>query len=74
MSVTDPDADAPQERPKQAWIPDAQRRRWGHKARIVLDALVTPAEATENLPMLELLFRSRFRRRLRPRFVTGDAA
>ena len=35
---------------------------------------VTPAEVTENLPMLELLFRSRFRWRLRPRSVTGDAA
>ena len=41
---------------------------------MILDVLVTPAEVTENLPMLELLFRSRFRRRLRPRFVTGDAA
>ena len=35
---------------------------------------VTPAEVTENLPMLELLFRSRFRWRLRPRSITGDAA
>jgi hypothetical protein len=35
---------------------------------------VTPAEVTENLPMLELLFRTRFRWRLRPRSVTGDAA
>jgi len=35
---------------------------------------VTPAEVTENLPMLDLLFRSRFRWRLRPRSVTADAA
>jgi hypothetical protein len=35
---------------------------------------VTPAEVTENLPMLELLFRSRFRWRLQLRSVTGDAA
>ena len=41
---------------------------------MILDVLVTPAEVTENLPMLELLFRSRFRWRLRPRSVTGDAA
>jgi len=41
---------------------------------VILDVLVTPAEVTENLPMLELLFRSRFRWRLRPRSVTGDAA
>ena len=39
-----------------------------------LDVLVTPAEVTENLPMLDLLFRSRFRWRLQPRSVTGDAA
>jgi hypothetical protein len=38
----------------------------GGKARVILDVLVTPAEVTENLPMLELLFRSRFRWRLRP--------
>ena len=46
----------------------------GGKARVILDVLVTSAEVTENLPMLELLFRSRFRWRLRPRSVTGDAA
>ncbi len=46
----------------------------GGKARVILDVLVAPAEVTENLPMLELLFRSRFRWRLRPRSVTGDAA
>ena len=41
---------------------------------MILDVLVTPAEVTENLPMLELLFRSTFRWRLHPRSVTGDAA
>src|SRR3712207_96120 len=46
----------------------------GGKARVILDVLVTPAEVTENLPMLELLFRSRFRWRLHPRSVTADAA
>ncbi len=46
----------------------------GGKARVILNVLVAPAEVTENLPMLELLFRSRFRWRLRPRSVTGDAA
>jgi hypothetical protein len=39
-----------------------------------LNVLVTGAEGTENLPMLEMLFRSTFRWRLRPRSVTGDAA
>jgi transposase len=46
----------------------------GGKARVVLGVLVTGAEVTENLPMLEMLFRSRFRWRLKPRSVTGDAA
>lgn len=46
----------------------------GGKARVVLGVLVTGAEATENLPMVEMLFRSTFRWRLRPRSVTGDAA
>jgi len=46
----------------------------GGKARVILDMLVTPAQVTENLPMLKLLFRSRFRWRLRPCSVTGDAA
>jgi hypothetical protein len=46
----------------------------GGKARMILDVLVTPAEVKENLPMLELLWRSCFRWRLWPRSVTGDAA
>jgi hypothetical protein len=46
----------------------------GGKARVILGVLVTPAEVTENLPMLDLLFRSRFRWRLHPRSVTADAA
>jgi len=46
----------------------------GGKARVILDVLVTPAEVTENLPMLDLLFRSCFRWHLHPRSVTADAA
>jgi transposase len=46
----------------------------GGKARVILDVLVTPAEVTENLPMLDLLFRSCFRWRLHPHSVTADAA
>jgi hypothetical protein len=45
----------------------------GGKARVILDVLVTPAEVTENLPMLEMLFRSTFRWRLHSLSVTGDA-
>jgi hypothetical protein len=75
-SATDPDAS-----PMQCKNKGASRLGYlthyvvdGGKARVILDVLVTPAEVTENLPMLELLFRSRFRWRLRLRSVTGDAA
>jgi transposase len=44
----------------------------GGKARIILTALVTPAEVQENQPALDLLWRARFRWQLRPRQVTGD--
>ena len=45
----------------------------GGKARIILGVLVTPSEVTENRPMLDLLWRARFRWRAHPRQVTGDA-
>jgi transposase len=44
----------------------------GGKARIILNALVTPADVTENLPLQDLVWRTCFRWRLRPRHVTGD--
>jgi transposase len=44
----------------------------GGKARIILSALVTPADVMENVPMRDLLWRVRFRRKLRPHHVTGD--
>ena len=44
----------------------------GGKRRIILAALVTPADVMENQPMLDLLWRVRFRRKLRLRQVTGD--
>jgi hypothetical protein len=46
----------------------------GGKARIILNVLVTPFEVTENQPMLDLLWRSRFRCKLNPKRVTGDTA
>jgi transposase len=46
----------------------------GGKARIVLAALVTPADVMENVPLRDLLWRARFRRKLRPDHVTGDTA
>ena len=45
----------------------------GGKARVILNVLVTPADVTENQPMLDLLFRTAFRWRTRVRRVTGDA-
>jgi hypothetical protein len=45
----------------------------GGKRRIILQALVTPGEVTENHPMLDLVWRARFRWKLRLRQVTGDA-
>jgi len=46
----------------------------GGKARVILNVLVTPFEVTENAPMLDLLWRSTFRWKLRPRQITGDTA
>jgi Transposase DDE domain/Transposase domain (DUF772) len=44
----------------------------GGKARIIVAALVTPSEVMDNQPMLDLLWRTRFRWKLWPRQVTGD--
>ena len=46
----------------------------GGKSRVILDVLVTPFEVTENKPMLDLLWRTTFRYKLRPRQLTGDSA
>jgi transposase len=44
----------------------------GGRKRIILYALVTPADVMENRPMLDLLRRVRFRWRLRPKRAIGD--
>src|SRR6266542_7151224 len=44
----------------------------GGRKRIILYALVTPADVMENQPMLDLLWRVRFRWRLRPKRAIGD--
>ena len=44
----------------------------GGKARIMLHALITPADVMENQPMLDLLWRVRFRWKLRPKRAVGD--
>src|SRR5712691_7399594 len=43
----------------------------GGKARLILQVLVTPSEVMDNQPMRDLIFRTRFRWKLRPRQVTG---
>jgi hypothetical protein len=45
----------------------------GGKARVILSALVVPADVKDNLPMLDLLWRTCFRWRLHPHHVTGDS-
>src|SRR3954469_11261550 len=44
----------------------------GGKARIILNALVTPADVMENQPMLPLLRRAIFRWRVKPKQVIAD--
>ena len=44
----------------------------GGKARIILQALITPADVMENIPMPDLLWRVRFRWKLHPRRVIAD--
>ena len=44
----------------------------GGRARVILQVLVTPSEVMDNQPMRDLIFRTRFRWKLRPRHVTGD--
>jgi transposase len=46
----------------------------GGPARIILSALVAPAEVDEDAPALDLLWHARFRWRLRPRQATADKA
>src|SRR5918995_3868835 len=76
VSTTDPDASPMQHKNKSTSRLGYQTHYVvdGGKARVILDVLVTPAEVTENLPMLDLLFRGCFRWHLRPRSVTADAA
>jgi hypothetical protein len=38
----------------------------------MLQVLVTPSEVMDNQPMRDLIFRTRFRWKLRPPHVTGD--
>jgi transposase len=44
----------------------------GGRARVILQALVTPADVMENEPMLPMLHRNRFRWRVRPKRAIAD--
>jgi transposase len=74
VSTTDPDAS-----PLSAGIRRSHLGYHDHyvvdggKARIILTCLVTPAEVQDNQPAVDLLWRTRFRWKLRPRQVTADA-
>jgi transposase len=72
VSTTDPDA-------TPMWTAGKARLGYhdhyvvdGGKRRIILAALVTPADVMENQPMLDLLWRVRFRRKLHPQQAIGD--
>jgi transposase len=71
-SATDPDAGLMQTRggPHTGYLD--QYVVDGGRARIILNVLVTPADVMENLPMLDLLWRTCFRWKLWPRQATGD--
>jgi hypothetical protein len=44
----------------------------GGKSRVILSVLVTPGEVAENRPMLDLLWHTAFRWKIRPHHVTAD--
>jgi Transposase DDE domain/Transposase domain (DUF772) len=74
VSLTDPDASLMQHKRGASrmgyhvhYVVD------GGKARVILNVLVTPADVTENQPMLDLLWRTIFRWRARVCQVTGDS-
>jgi hypothetical protein len=45
----------------------------GGKARVILTALATRADVKDNQPMLDLIWHTTFRWRLKPHHVTGDS-
>ncbi len=45
----------------------------GGKARVILTALVTKADVKDNQPMLDLVWHTTFRWKLKPHHVTGDS-
>ena len=74
VSTTDPDA-----APMSRFVGDRPSLGYhdhyvvdGGKARVILAALITPADVMENTPMLDLLRRVCFRWQLHPKRAVGD--
>lgn len=74
VSVTDPDATPMRTKHGTALGYHDHYVVDGGKQRIILAALVTPADVMENVPLCDLLWRVCFRRKLWPGQVTGDTA
>jgi len=72
VSTTDPDATPMRTNAETALGYHDHYVVDGGKSRIILAALVTPADVMENVPLRDLLWRVCFRRKLRPGQVTGD--
>lgn len=74
VSTTDPDAVAMKTNGQKASLGFHNHYAIdGGKARIILNALVTPADVMENTPMLPLLRRAMFRWRVKPKWVIADS-
>jgi transposase len=73
VSPTDPDAALMSDGRKPALGYHDHYVVDGGKARIILAALVTPADVMENVPLQDLLWRARFRWHLHPKRAIGDS-
>jgi transposase len=73
VSTTDPDAAPMSDGRSSALGYHAHYAVDGGKARIILGALVTPADVMENVPLQDLLWRARFRWHLHPTRAVGDS-
>ena len=73
VSTTDPDAVAMKSNGQKATLGFHDHYTIdGGKARIILHAMVTPADVMENTPMLAMLRRVMFRWRVKPKRVIAD--
>jgi hypothetical protein len=71
VSTTDPDATLTETKNGTAMGYRTHYMVDGGKSRIILQVLVTPSEVMDNQPMRDLVFRTCFRWKLRPRYPAG---